>query len=298
MTGDPPPVPTPPPSFATAPRRSRRWAWPLVAFLLGVATVIVLLPYVQRWRESKAPAPAPVAATAAQPTTVTAGVPLTLEGLAAREAALDAQLRAIEGRLATADAGSRTAAGYATRAEGLMIAFAARRALDRGLALGYVEGQLRTRFGVDQPQAVATVIAAANAPLTREDLRLALDTIAPDLQSSSRNAGIWPALRRELSNLVVLRKETTPSPRAADRLARARRLLDAGNVEAALAEVARMPGAGAATSWIDAAKRYNAARRALEQLELAAISGGGAIQPAAPPVAAAGASAVAPLPGL
>ena len=57
----------------------------------------------------------------------------------------------------------------------------------------------------------------------------------------------------------------------ADRLDRARRLIDAGNVEAALAEVARMPGAASATSWIDAAKRYNATRRALNTLEQAAI---------------------------
>lgn len=291
MTGDPPPVPTPPPPFAFTPRRSRRWLWPLVAFLLGVATVVVLLPYVQRWRDSKATATTPASAPT-QAATVTSDVPLTLDGLAAREAALDAQLRAIEGRLATADASSRTAAGYATRAEGLMIAFAARRALDRGLALGYIEGQLRNRFGADQPQAVATVVAAAAAPLTREDLRLALDTIAPSLQTPNARAGVWATIRRELSNLVVLRKETTPSPRAADRLARARRLLDAGNVEAALAEVARMPGAGAATSWIDAAKRYTTTRRALEQLELAAISSGGTPQPA--PVAAP----VAPLPGL
>lgn len=295
MTGDPPPVPAPPPPFAPPPRRSRRWIWPFLAFLLGIATVVVALPYVQRWRDSKLPgaAPAPAAAPT-QAATVTSGVPLTLDGLAAREAALDAQLRAIEARLATADAGSRTAAGYATRAEGLMIAFVARRALDRGLALGYVEGQLRTRFGTEQPQAVATVVAAANAPLTREDLRLALDTIAPDLQTPSARAGVWATLRRELANLVVLRKETTPSPRAADRLARARRLLDAGNVEAAQAEVARMPGAAAATSWIDAAKRYNAARRALEQLELAAISGGGAPQPVPATVVAP----AAPLPGL
>lgn len=295
MTGDPPPVTTPPPPFATTPRRPRRWVWPLVAFLLGIATVVVLLPYVQRWRDSKAPTAISAPATApTQAATITSNVPLTLDGLAAREAALDAQLRAIEGRLATADAGSRTAAGYATRAEGLMIAFAARRALDRGLALGYVEGQLRNRFGTDQPQAVATVVAAANAPLTREDLRLALDTIAPSLQTPTASAGVWATLRRELSNLVVLRKETTPSPRSADRLARARRLLDAGNVEAALAEVARMPGAAAATSWIDAAKRYTNARRALEQLELAAISGGGAPQPAP----AAAAAPVTPLPGL
>ena len=55
----------------------------------------------------------------------------------------------------------------------------------------------------------------------------------------------------------------------------ARRMIDAGNVEGALGEVSRMPGAADAMSWIDAAKRYVEARRALNQLELAALNGGG-----------------------
>ena len=45
------------------------------------------------------------------------------------------------------------------------------------------------------------------------------------------------------------------------------------NVEAALAEVRRLPGAAHATSWIDAARRYVDAHRALDQLEAVAIVG-------------------------
>ena len=129
-----------------------------------------------------------------------------------------------------------------------MVAFAARRALERGLQLGYVEGQLRDRFAADQPQAVATVIAAAKSPVTLADLREGLTRIAPTLTSGSSRDGFLSSAWREVSNLVILRRDTTPSPRPDDRLARARTMLDGGNVEAALAEVARMPGAADATS--------------------------------------------------
>ena len=290
MTGDPPsivsePAPPVPPTVPPRPARRLTWIVAILAFAIGVATVIALLPLVQRWQRpaqtAQTTSAAPATAQQTVTPTITAAVPLTLDGLAARQAMLDAQLRDIESRVAATDTATRTASGYATRAEGMMIAFAARRALDRGLQLGYVEGQLRNRFGTDEPQAVTIVVAAAKAPVTREDLRQALDTIAPGLTSGSTRTGFWRAVGRELSELIVLRRDSTPSPRAADRLERARRLIDAGNIEAALAEVARMPGAGNATSWIDAAKRYIEARRALNRIEVAAINGQ-ATQPAVP----------------
>ncbi len=293
-----------PPPPAPAPRRSNRGIWiiGLIAFVLGIAaTVYVVLPLVDRWRGTDA---APKMATQpllqVEPSATQGGsvavAPITMEGLAAREAALDGQLRAIEARIAAADAASRTAAGYATRSEAMMIAFAARRALDRGLTLGYVQSQLSARFEASEPAAVATIIAAANAPVTLEDLREALDANAPKLTSGSTRGGVWPAIKRELSDLVVLRRETTPSPRPADRLGRARRMLQAGQVEGALAEVVRMPGALNVVPWIDAARRYIDARRALNTLELAAINGRAQPGPMAPAPAAAPAPAPAPPP--
>ena len=50
-------------------------------------------------------------------------------------------------------------------------------------------------------------------------------------------------------------------------------MLAAGQVEAALGEVARLPGADNAPRWITAAKRYVEARQALDTLEAAAIQG-------------------------
>ncbi|MBL7507879.1 hypothetical protein INQ20_26580, partial [Escherichia coli] len=52
---------------------------------------------------------------------------------------------------------------------------------------------------------------------------------------------------------------------------RARRALDRGDVEAALAEVAHMPGVAVAESWTGAARRYVAARAGLAEIERAAM---------------------------
>lgn len=191
----------------------------------------------------------------------------------AREMTLSAQIAALEARAAIIDRDSRAAAGSAARAEALLVAFAARRATDQGLVLGYVEDQLRLRFGAAQPRAVATIVTAAKEPVTLEELRLGIDTLAPDLTTGSMANGWWPSLQRELAGLVVIRKEGTPSPRPADRLDRIRRLIDSGRVEAAMAEVARLPGARQAGGWTRAATRYVETHRALDLIEMAAIAG-------------------------
>lgn len=196
---------------------------------------------------------------------------IDLAALSGRETELSAKLAQLETRGGAIDRSSSQAAHYATRAEGLMIAFAARRALDRGLTLGFLEDQLRTRFGTTQPRAVAAIVQAAREPVTLEDLRSALDGVAPELMTGAASTGWWTSFRRELGGLVVLRKAGTPSPLPVDRVARARRLLEAGLVEAALAEVARTPGAAAAGRWTGAARRYIGARAALDTIESAAI---------------------------
>ncbi|WP_267394823.1 MULTISPECIES: hypothetical protein [unclassified Sphingomonas] len=221
----------------------------------------------------------------AQPLNANGETPVTdTATLVTREAALAAQLAALEARTATVTATATVAGNQATRAEGMLVAFAARRALDRGLGLGYLEEQLRTRFGTSQPRAVTTVIQAARQPVTLEDLRQGLDAIAPDLNTISSD-GWFTAIRRQLGNLVVLRKAGTPSTLPADRMARAKRLLEGGQVEAARAEIARLPGARDAGNWMEAANRYVTARAALDQIENAAILGQGN-QPAPPPAAA------------
>lgn len=193
-----------------------------------------------------------------------------LAALTAREAALAAQLAALEARLPVVAADVAQAGSQAGRAEAVLVVGAVRRALDRGVPLGRLEEQLRLRFPNDA-LTVETIVQAAGEPVTLEDLRLGFDTIAPELQSGARD-GFLPALRRELGTLIVLRRAGSPSPLPAERAARARRLLDSGQVEAALAETQTLPGAARALNWTAAARRYVAARRALDSLEEAALA--------------------------
>ncbi|WP_448501988.1 hypothetical protein [Sphingomonas sp.] len=261
-------------SFDAPPRQRTRL--PLVALLVAAAFTAGIFaslwwfaPALDRWRAAPEAPAQPVAVP-----TFPAGTDLA--SLYAREMELAARIQGLEARLSNIDSDSRVASTFAARAEGLLVAFAARRALDRGLPLGYLEGQLRDRFGPAQPRAVSVVAQAAGQPVTLEDLRLALDTLAPRLQSGSDQRGFWEGVRAELANLVTFRQEGTPSAQPTERLTRARRMLDAGQVEGALAEILRMPGAPSAASWVDAARRYINARRALNIIEAAAIEGVGA----------------------
>lgn len=249
------------------------------AFLAGVAGTAGLM-----WLNTgPAPRPAspPVAATTPQAAPAPALPPATdVATLSAREAALAGRLDQLELRLHSVDSGARAASAYATQAERLMIAFAARRAIERGVPLGPLTAQLRTRFGEAHADSVGTLIQAAGDPVTLENLRLDLDSIAPQL-TSAPGAGPWTRIRELLGDLVVVRQGQSPSPRPADRLRRARRALDEGQVELTLAEVARMPGAAAAESWMDDAKRYIGAHNALREIEAAAME-----TPAPPPTPA------------
>ena len=256
----------------------------VAAFLAGLGVMAFFLHNYAGWF-----APRPVA-TVTLPLATTAGgkqtpvviVPgnsgtaapaIDLDALSVRERELSIRLADLEARSANLGVEARVASGYATRAEGLMIAFAARRQIDRGQPLGFLEEQLRERFAANQGPAVGTIIQAAGEPVTIEDLRAGLDVIAPELATGVAKDGWMGSFRRELGNLIVLHRADTPSPLPADRLTRARRMLQNGQVEAALAEVARMPGAAQGGRWINAARRYIGARQALDAIENAAIQG-------------------------
>lgn len=212
---------------------------------------------------SMAPAGDPAVA-ATQPAMVVAPVD-GASALAARVAELEQRLSRI-----TLEAAS--ASGNASRAEGLLVAFAVRRALDRGLSLGYLDAQLRLRFGDDQPNAVKTIIDTSRDPITLDQLRAELDALAPQLVGRSEgNGSLWTGIRRELSELFVVRPAGTQSTRASERLDRARRYLAAGQADKAIAEVEALPGVETADQWLIDARRYHEARRALDLIETAAI---------------------------
>ena len=277
---------------AAARRRRRPFGWLLlgfVAFLLGCAATLWLVTRWDRAPELLGIAPPPPVRLVAPVTTVpviTAGPP-----------AIDGRVAALEARLAAIDGRARAAAGNAGRAEGLLIAFAARRALDRGVALGYLEGLLSERFGAAQPQAVATILTAARRPVTLDALKLRLGELAPDLAGQGSDGGWWQAFRREATELVTVRRAGAPSNLPADRVQLALARLDAGQADAALAEVSRLPARHLAADWIADARRYVAARRALDLIETAALldapgpaPASMAVAVATPPVAAAGAA--------
>jgi hypothetical protein len=216
--------------------------------------------------------PPPRAVSASQPVASAPALPpgTDIATLNAREQALAGRLDALELRLRDIDASARGASGYATRAEQLLVAAAVRRSIERGQPLGPVEQQLRRRFGDTHREATGAILRAAADPVTIGELRVALDGIAPRLMTAPDDS-LWMRARRLFGDLIVVRQASSDSPRPADRLRRARRALDEGQVETALAEVAHMPGVQNAESWVSAARRYTAARQGLIEIERAAL---------------------------
>jgi hypothetical protein len=263
------------------PRTARRRA-PLVLGAIAFIAGLLLAGWVlSRWDVGRewlfggpmtavpAAAPSPQTAVAAPEPVIPSESMVAVDPSTA--AALGQRVGEIEARIDRVAERANAAGDNAARAEGLLIAFAARRAIDRGLGLGYIEGQLRERFGATQPQAVSTIIAASREPITLDELELGLDDLAPSLASGTAEEGWWPSLRSELTSLIVVRKVGQPSPVPTERLRHARRLLAGGQVEKALVEVARLPGRAKAQNWMAAARRYIVARRALDVVETAAI---------------------------
>lgn len=256
------------------------------AFLLGAAAVGVAGWYGLFDRFGAPPEAVEERSTAAEesavassrspgPTTATeqevAEAAEAVERVTEQQGGLDHRIVAMEQRLAALDLQAQAAAGNAARAEGLLIAFATRRAIERGAPLGYLEDQLRLRFGEARPNTVETVIAAARDPVTLDQLIARLEGLGPELVQGPQDEGIWEWLTRELNSLFVIRSESSPSPQPERRLARARMFLETGRADAAAAEVRNLPSAADAENWIADAERYSRVQRALDRLETTAI---------------------------
>lgn len=211
---------------------------------------------------SASPAPSPSATTAAADAAV--------ERVTEQQGGIEQRLAAAEQRLARLDLQAQAASGNAARAEGLLIAFAARRSLARGAELGYLADQLRLRFGDALPNAVDTVIDFSRKPVTLDQLVARLDTLAPKLADPSEQT-LVERLQREVGGLFVIRRESTPSPQPARRMERARYFLESGRVDKAIEEVRGLPGAPNADAWIRDANRYADAQRALDLIETSAV---------------------------
>ncbi|MBN8485922.1 MAG: hypothetical protein J0L50_14240 [Sphingomonadales bacterium] len=238
----------------------------LLAFLAGAALVGWLI-WDGRVTLPGKPDPQLTAGNFAQPSPSPSATAAPVSG-----ALLEQQVAALEQRLARIDLQAAAAEGNTARAEALLVALAARRAIDRGIPLGYLEDQLRLRFGAARPAAVNTVIAAARDPITLDRLAAELDALAPQLTGEDTEETAWAKFRRQLSGLFVVHSDAPGTSAPAARLDRARLLLRTGQVDAARAEVARLPGSKAATGWLERAQRYVETQSALDQIEQAALA--------------------------
>jgi hypothetical protein len=192
-----------------------------------------------------------------------------------------ARIAALEQRISRVENATQRAEGFAGRADALVVAFAARRAIDRGVALGYLENLLVDRFGAQHPAAVSTIITASHQPVRLNDLIAEYDTLGPDLRRGGPQDSWWSNFRRELGSLVEIHPADRPAANPDARYRSAAQRLASGDVDQALAETMRLPGASRAGDWIGKARRYVGAHRALDEIESAALLGGSVPAPAA-----------------
>jgi hypothetical protein len=181
------------------------------------------------------------------------------------------EIAKIQDRLSRVETTAQRVEGSAGRTDALLVAFAARRAIDRGVSLGYLEPLLLDRFGQTHGRAVATIITGSRHPVRLTDLTTQYRNLGPALRSSAPQDGVWTQVKRELGSLIQIRRADRPSNQPDARYLRALSALENGEVDIALAETMRLPGASNAQPWIDQARRYVSVHRALDDIESGAL---------------------------
>jgi len=215
----------------------------------------------------------PATASAPRPqAVVSANQSLEAAAPAAVRAAEDAvRIAQLEGRLARVENATRRAEGSAGRADALVVAFATRRAIDRGVALGYLEPILIDRFAPQHTRAVATIVTASRTPVRLDELIAEYEDLGPELRRGGPEDSWWTGFKRELGSLVEIHPADRPPTKPDARYRRALSRLSSGDVDGALAETMRLPGASRAGAWADKARRYVIAHRALDEIESSAL---------------------------
>ena len=254
-------------------RRPGNWtailAWIVLLILVGAALAVWGL---SRWDAGArflGVAPEPVATLSLQPVRPVAQAPPAPD--IAIDPAAAGRLAMLEARLRNVENITQRNAGSVGRADALLVAFASRRAIDRGVPLGYLETLLAERFGGQNPVAVATIITASRTPVTLDQLTEDYMRLQGELRRGAPDEGLWAGIRRELGSIVAVRRANAPSPKPEARYERAMGRLQQGQVDVALAETMRLPGASRAGPWIANARRYVAAHRALDEVESSAL---------------------------
>lgn len=255
-----------------------RIAWTLLLLFVGAALAVWGLSRWEAGAQFFGIEPKPVLQVVRQPVPT----PVEVQKVAPLAAADAARISTLESRMAAIEGKAQAAAGSAGRADALLVAFAARRAIDRGVALGYLEPLLVQRFGEKHQAAVATVITASRDPVQLDALTSQFEALGPAIRGGGPEENWWDGFKRELGSIVSIHRADVPSPQPQARYDRALARLKGGQVDAALAEVMRLPGAANANQWIVDARRYIAVHRALDELESAALLGGGNAPPVNP----------------
>ena len=216
------------------------------------------------------PSPSPTGDAGQETAETAAGgktTPVSLQSLGT----VETRLALLEDRLSRLNLEANAASGNAARAEGLLIAFAARRVTDKGENLGYLEDQLKLRFADAQPMAVGTIIDFAKNPVTLDELGSRLDALTPELSGKTNNLSTWGWIKQEFDSLFEVRRSSAPSMTAEDRIERAKLMLTSGKFDKAIEQVERLPGAEAAEQWVADARRYAAVQKALDLIETTAM---------------------------
>jgi hypothetical protein len=187
-------------------------------------------------------------------------------------ALLEQQIATLEQRLARIELQAAAAEGNSARAEALLVVLAARRAIERGAPLGYLEDQLRLRFSAARPAAVNTVIEAAKQPVTLIQLAAELEQLGPELSGAGTEKTVWSRFRQQMSGLFVVHRDAPGASDPQNRVAKAQLALRTGQVDAAIELIAGLSGGPAATNWVARARRYAGSMAALDQIEQAALA--------------------------
>ena len=184
---------------------------------------------------------------------------------------VEGRLAMLEDRLSRLDLQASAASGNAARAEGLLIAFATRRMIDRGEPLRYLADQLRLRFADAQPRAVQTIIAFSQDPVTIDELAARLEALEPQLAKGARQQSLWSTITGEIGELFALRRDSSAVMTPEVRVERAKVMLTAGRIPEAIEQVGLLPGAEAADKWVVDAGRFAEVQSALDLIETAAM---------------------------
>ena len=193
------------------------------------------------------------------------------ERIAAAATALEARLRGSESqiatRLAALEAAQARVAAVESRATRLAAFDALRLRLDAGQPLGPALAALPAA-----PAALTRFTTAA--PPTEASLRLSFEAAARAARAASEPArdgqGMLDSAVSRLSGLVTVRRgdQIVWGDAAAAEIEGARRALEAGDIDAALARIDRLPPAAKAAmaDWVAQARALGAARAALATL--------------------------------